>query len=103
MHVTKRRDLAMFLAVLGLANFFLFLILSALLGGSAANGRIQAGHYFVGEHGKYTEVSSLIFRINQIHGYTLILTHPLAIISLAYAVSIKRQAENYPFHEDSRE
>src|SRR5438270_12793528 len=97
MHVTKRRDLAMFVFVVGFVNFFVFLVVSQYLGGSAANGFVRAGHYYLGEHGKYTEVSHAMFRYSQIHEYTLFVTHPLALISLAYAASIKKEAESYPF------
>ncbi|MFN2542406.1 MAG: hypothetical protein ABR514_09610 [Chthoniobacterales bacterium] len=100
MHATKRRDLAIFIFVIGFANFFAFMVVSQYLGGSAANGFVRAGHYYLGEHGKYTEVSYRLFRYSQIHGCTLFITHPLALISLAYAGSIKKEAENYPFPPD---
>ena len=34
-----------------------FLPLSTSLGGTAQNGKIEAGRYFLGQHGVYTEVS----------------------------------------------
>jgi hypothetical protein len=41
--------------------FLIVLGISMLLGGSAVNGRIMAGRFFLAEHGDYTEVSRLTF------------------------------------------
>jgi hypothetical protein len=38
MHVTKKRDLAVAIAVIGFANFIIFLLATQYLGGSAGNG-----------------------------------------------------------------
>src|SRR6266516_3997378 len=71
MHATKKRDLYY---EIGFANFLLFLTISQFIGGSALNGMIQNGHYFLGEHGRYVEVSSLAYRYSQIHTYSLVVT-----------------------------
>jgi hypothetical protein len=64
-----------------------FAYISFRLGGSAVNGKVEAGKYFLGEHGKYTEVSRSVYDSSRIHTYSLFITHPMAIIAiLAYGV-----------------
>ena len=100
MHITKRYGLALFIGYAGLVNFALFITICAFLGGSAGNGMIRSGHFFVGEHGKVTEVSEGAYRFNQFHEYSVFVTLPLGIAALAYANSLKKPAENYPFPAD---
>lgn len=64
----SRRDvltgIAFFAALL---NFFSFLLVDALLGGDALNGRVQDGHYYLANHDTYTEVSRGVFIYSEIH------------------------------------
>jgi hypothetical protein len=100
-HITKRYSLALFIGYAGLANFALFMTICAFLGGSAGNGTIRSGHFYVGNHGRISEVSEGAYRFSQIHEYTVFITLPLGIAALAYANSVKKRAESYPFPPDS--
>lgn len=46
--------------------FIGFLVFSMIVGGSAVNGYQEAGKYFVGEHGRYVEVSETIWIMSNI-------------------------------------
>jgi hypothetical protein len=80
--------LAVLLTLAGVLNFIAFIGASERLGGSAANGYVRDGRYFVGEHGRYQEVSREAWERSQSHGQTLALTHPLAAIGAAYLMFV---------------
>jgi hypothetical protein len=63
-------------------NFVVFVTIGAKIGGSAENGKILNGHYFVGSHGEFTEVTSKVFSYSRIHGQSVWITHPLGMLSL---------------------
>ena len=65
--------------LIGIANFFWFLLESLSIGGDALNGHIRDGHYFVGSHGSYTEVSAATWNWSRAHALSVLVTHPLAI------------------------
>ena len=66
---------------LGLVNFIVFWILAVHFGGDAVNGKIQAGHFFLLSHGRYTEVSEGVFTYRKWHVYSTWITHPLMLLS----------------------
>lgn len=68
--------------VLCVANFAVFAALSISTGGSAANGRVENGRYFVSDHGRETEVSKQFWEYSLWHSRSLFLTHPLAMVLL---------------------
>ncbi len=76
----KRLGFAPF--AIGAANFLTFTIIAERLGGDAANGKEEAGHYFLAEHGSLTEVSKSIFDYSRFHAYSVWITHRLAIIGI---------------------
>jgi hypothetical protein len=55
-------------------NFISFLIIHILIGGSAPNGKIDGGHYFVGDHGYYREVPLVVYYYSLIHTYSVFVT-----------------------------
>ena len=63
-------------------NFFVFMLVSMALGGDAGNGKVAHGHYFVGNHGRYDEVSKPVFTYSLVHGLSLFVTHPLGAVFL---------------------
>jgi hypothetical protein len=67
------------LFLIGIANFFWFFVESLSIGGDALNGRVRDGHYFVGSHGSYTEVSAATWNWSRAHALSVFVTHPLAI------------------------
>jgi hypothetical protein len=93
MHTTKKRDLFYCIAAIAAANFILFFITAEFIGGSA--GGIVHGHYFLIEHGRSTEVSSVVYRYRQLHVYSLFVTVPLGIWALARARKLHKRVEDY--------
>lgn len=67
--------------IAALVNFFSFIALDLYLGGDALNGRQAAGHYFLANHGRMTEVSRAVFEYSQWHARSLFITHPLALLA----------------------
>ena len=56
--------------------------MSIYLGGDAINGYIRDGHYFLGSHGSYTEVSSSVWTYSYYHSISTSVTH-LLVFALA--------------------
>ena len=67
-------------------NFVIFVALAMVLGGDAINGTSRNGHYYLMQHGVYTEVSRPVFLYSEIHTLSLFVTHPLGILVLLIAV-----------------
>ena len=63
-----------FIAVL---NFAVDSYVAATIGGSAINGKVEHGHYYVGSHGNFTEVSRAVWTYSYIHGFSQWITFPL--------------------------
>jgi hypothetical protein len=76
------RKLANFLLAIGFANLLLFGAECAIEGGSTPFGSAANGHYFLYRRGYRIEVSVPVFRINQLHGYTIYLTTSLLFLGL---------------------
>jgi len=60
-------------------NFLLFILFSGYLGGDAFNGYHESGRYFVRNRHKITEVSRLLWILNRIHIFSVIITHLAAM------------------------
>jgi hypothetical protein len=63
------------IVAVALLNFFAFLFVSSKIGGTAVNGYVANGKYFVGEHGVYTEVSRGIWFYSYAHATCVLITH----------------------------
>lgn len=70
-------------AALGFLNFVWFFAESSTIG-DAGRGFIRDGHYFLVQAGRATEVSREAFDWSLVHGRSLLITHPLAMIAGAY-------------------
>jgi hypothetical protein len=68
------------LFIIGMLNFVAFFIACQILGGDAGSGHVEAGKYFLSNHGKLTQTSQSIFAFNLLHGQSIWFTHPLAIL-----------------------
>ena len=68
-----------------IANFAAFFIASLWLGGSATNGMIEGGKYYLGQHNTFTEVSKQVFSYSQIHERMMIVGHVAALGLLMFA------------------
>ena len=67
--------------VLALANFLVFVLVSIHLGGDAVSGKVSDGHFFLGSHSHYTEVSRGVFIYSKWHTYSVFVTFPMAFIA----------------------
>ena len=56
----KRRSLWAISTLCGL-NFVVFFIVALVIGGDAVNGKVVAGHFYLSDHGKPTEVSEAVY------------------------------------------
>ena len=48
-----------------LTNLISWIVLTGIHGGTAWNGKVQEGRYYVGSHSRYTEVSSSQYRFSR--------------------------------------
>jgi hypothetical protein len=69
------------ISYIAILNFLLFFLIAVVIGGGAIWGKIEEGHYYVGNHGRYTEVGRLVFTYSQLHALSLCITHPLGILA----------------------
>lgn len=61
-------------------NFFAFIMALLFLGGDALNSKQEAGRYFLGQHGKMTEVSAAVFAYSKWHAISSMLLIPVAML-----------------------
>jgi hypothetical protein len=73
------------IVAIGAINFIAFAIIASHLGGDALNGKVEYGHYYLMEHGRYTEVSRNVWIYSRIHAISAIALHPGPLV-LAGAV-----------------
>lgn len=76
--------LAFTMIVVGFVNFFWYFAEGQTLGGDASAGYIRNGRCFVGSHGAYKQVPCEDWERSRIHGISVLVTHPLAMISMGY-------------------
>lgn len=62
-------------------NFLVFVAVAYHLRGDALSGRVQAGQYFLGYKGSYTEVSKQVFEYSRVHALSVVVTFPLTIFT----------------------
>src|SRR5262245_5893722 len=70
----------MTLFVIAFVNFTVFWIVAGRIGGDAMSGKIENGHYYLCNHGKYTEVTPSVWHYSRAHIISTWITHPLAIL-----------------------
>jgi hypothetical protein len=75
-----------FIVCLALLNFLAYFFVALYLDGDAVNGKIDDGHFYLGSHGRYTEVSVRIFAYSRWHTYSVWLTHSLAFVAVYFVV-----------------
>ena len=75
------KNLCQALILVGFANFFVFSVVASRIGGNAGDGMVQAGRYYLGVKSHYTQVGQNIYMYSLWHGYSLLVTHPLIILS----------------------
>ena len=67
--------------LIAMLNFFAFWYGALILGGDAFNGKEDGGRFFVGMHGKYTEVTEGVYRYSRFHFLSLLVTHSSGMIA----------------------
>ena len=80
----KLRTIVYGLAVVALLSFYTFINDTTRLGGDAMTGRVENGHYYVGNPRGFTEVTLAEYRTNKILAVTLLVIWPVTIIALLY-------------------
>ena len=73
-----------------IANFISFAVIAIYFGGDAMNGKQVAGHFYVGVHGQFNEVSKSVFMYSQLHIYILILNYVMAAPAAIYLYKLDR-------------
>jgi len=56
------------------------------LGGDALSGYVQDGHCYVGNHGRYTEVTAEQWELSRAHGIRMFVMQPLALLGMGFLV-----------------
>jgi hypothetical protein len=91
MPVANKKRLCLIIAAAGMVNLMVFFVVALLIGGDAVNGHQTDGHYFLANHGRYTEVSRPVFLYSRAHVYTIFCTWPFVMISLFLYNRYKKQ------------
>ena len=79
---------------LGMLNFMLFFLSALLLGGDGLNGKVEAGRYYLGNHGAYTEVIYPVYWLSRFWGIALLVTWPLVILSALLAWGVNHSSRD---------
>jgi hypothetical protein len=87
------KKIALVIALAGLANFILYCVIAASIGGDAVNGHQADGHYYLASHAKLTEVSQSVFTYSRYHTYSVWVTHALAICALLLLATSQKKRE----------
>lgn len=76
--------MAVTVVILGIINFWAFIIISVAIGGDALNGRVIDGRYFVMSHGTFTEVTQTVWIASRIHTVVTFVSFPGVGLAFAY-------------------
>ena len=67
MHPVMRRVLYFCIAAIGFINAFVFLAITAFFLGGGVASEVRNGHYYLNNHGRFTEVSRPVYLYADIH------------------------------------
>lgn len=81
MAISTKLRICTLVFIMGLVNFAVFMAAAIYLGGDAVNGKVENGHYYLMNHGSHTEVTKAIFTYSRWHVYSVLVTHPSAIVA----------------------
>ena len=81
MKLKTAKGICLSVILLAFLNFWAFMLITTWMGGSAGNGKIEDGHYFLGEHGHYSEVSQTLFQRMRLYEYAMFTTHGLGMLA----------------------
>ena len=77
------RPLTRWAVLAALIDFILFLAVTFAIGGDGLSGSEQAGHYFVSNHGKLTEVGYGAWLFTRVQAVSLFVLWPVALVCAA--------------------
>ena len=78
----RRRKICNAIIALAAIHFVVFVVTIVVLGGDALTGRVEDGHYFLGNHGLMVETSRAAWHLSAIIGRSLVYgTFPLGVIA----------------------
>jgi len=77
----KKFSILKWLFIVAVINFAIFVIITSIIGGDVLNGFVENGSYLVASHGKYTQVSEIAWKISRTHEQSLLITHPIGMLS----------------------
>src|SRR5262245_32088592 len=75
------RNILRAIILIAMLNFFAFWYGALILGGDAYNGKDDGDRFFVGMHGKYTEVTEEVYRYRRFHLLSVLVTHSLGMVA----------------------
>jgi hypothetical protein len=78
----RLRYLPHLIVYLGMLNFVLFFMATFLVGGNALFGKVEAGQYYLGNHGYYIEVIYPIYLLSLIQGILFLVSVPIILIAM---------------------
>ncbi|CAG0926818.1 hypothetical protein TFLX_00217 [Thermoflexales bacterium] len=90
----RLRRLPALIMYLGMMNFLLFFISSFLLGGDGLNGKIEAGHYYLGNHGDYTEVIYPVYWFSRAQGILFFISWPFVMVATLIVLGVGGSERN---------
>lgn len=78
--------------LLAVFNFPLWMVIDRSQGGSALNGKVENGRYYLGDHGQYTEVSQSVYSINRTYETVSVIAFVATIVgNIAYSALHKNR------------
>ncbi|MBX9628659.1 MAG: hypothetical protein K2X82_32985 [Gemmataceae bacterium] len=93
MSVRLARRVGLVLGVVALANFAAFFVHTYAIGGDPWNGKREGGRFYVGDHGRYTEVTERRWRLAEVHTVAFLATHGLCVLVGAPLAIYARRAD----------
>ena len=78
------------LVIIAAINFVAYIIINLRIGGDAWNGYKKDGLFYLGSHGRYTEVPENLWVYSYFHTIALWTTHASVFIAAAILLSTKR-------------
>jgi len=85
------KRVASILIVVGMLNFASFMIVALILGGDTVNGKSDGQRYYLGSHGRYTEVLRPTFEYSRLHTHSVWITHPLIFVGGGILAWLKKK------------
>jgi len=78
------------IVVVGIVNFAACLGMDSYFGGSALNGYQKGNKFYIGSHGRYTQVTEEFWDFSYVHGISMYATHLSIFVGLALFLNSAR-------------